>query len=181
MRFAMEAKTASTVLTWGTTDVLVGADQIRGVYIGTVAQTAKLGRSCASGARYDPSAIRSWLPSADSLLRAAGPDSADSRPSIQTLFLPNRAGGGVMLGRLRKGARQWDPSPILYFMDAQGRGQLTEQGNLHLALSFLVALGRAGAASVVVEDGRDPRATFCDQYVQDSAAAAGVQPVELKG
>src|SRR5882724_1368654 len=121
MRFAIEAKTASTVLTWGTTDVLVGADQIRGVYIGTVAQTAKLGRSCASGARYDPSAIRSWLPSADSLLRAAGPDSADSRPSIQTLFLPNRAGGGVMLGRLRKGARQWDPSPILYFMDAQGR------------------------------------------------------------
>jgi len=182
VRTALEGQTASAVLDWGSTELLVGADAIRGVYIGTISKaSAGVNPTCPSGNWYEPALVKGWLPTADSVIQAAAPDSADPRKSTQTLFLPDRGGGGLMFGRLRKSAQQWDPSATLYFADSLERGQLTLQGNKRVAQDFLVALARAAAASAVADDGQDPRARVCDQYVQlGFAAAAGVQAVQLK-
>lgn len=182
MRAAVEGQTASTVLAWGSTEVLVGADAIRGVYIGTISkESGGVNPSCPSGNWYDPAIVQSWIPTADSVIRAPDPDTADPRKSTQTHFLPDRSGGGLMLGRLRASPQHWDPSATLYFADSLERGQLTLEGNRQVAQDLLIALARAAATSAVAEDGQDPRARVCDQYVQlSSATAAGVQAVQLK-
>ncbi len=137
--------------------------------------------SCPTGNWYDPVSIQRWIPTADSVIRAADPDTADSRKSTQTQFLPDRSGGGLMLGRLRASPLHWAPSTTLYFADSLERGQLTLEGNRQVAKDLLLALGRAAATSAIAQDGQAPPARVCDQYVQlSSATAAGVQPVQLK-
>lgn len=182
VRAAVEGQTASTMLAWGSIEVLVGADGIRGVYIGTISKgTGGMNPSCPTGNWYDPASVQRWIPTADSVIRAADPDTADVRKSTQTQFLPDRSGGGLMLGRLRASPLHWAPSATLYFADSFERGQLTLEGNRQVAQDLLLALARAAATSAVVEDGQDPRARVCDQYIQlSSATAAGVQPVQLK-
>jgi len=182
VRTALKIQTASTVLDWGSTQLLVGSDAIRGVYIGTISkESAGVNPTCPSGNWYEPAMVRNWIPTADSVIKAADPDAADPRKSTQTLFLPDREGNGVMFGRLRKSAQQWDPSATLYFADSLGRGQLTLQADKRVAQDFLVALARAAAVSAVADDGQDPRARICDQYGQlPAAAAAGFQGAQLK-
>jgi hypothetical protein len=176
---------ASSVLDWTTVLVLVGADSGRGVYILAHGKQAGALRPAqyAPGTHYAPADVVAWLPTADSVLHAPPPDSADPRKSVQTLFLPNRAGGGVMLGRLRRGAG-WDASPILYFAGADGKGELAVQGDSMVARSFLNALERAAAMSAEREAGPDEaRRYVCDQYLvpkADDSVNPGWTPVSLK-
>ena len=169
---------ASTLVRLSDGEILIGADSSRGVYVvPRVAGHSGLAPVSEFAARYDPSAVLQWLPTADSVLHAATPATTDQRRSIQTQVLRNRRGGGVLAGRFRAGAA-WATEVILDFRVSRSWKLILRAQDPDEAQTFLDALHRAALASQLRED--DVRADACSRARWDDSGSVALEPPRLE-